>query len=340
MNEPEEQKPSSSGNDLEPVSKDHGSWDMVLTRAAEDVPARPAAEARPFAASPAVRWVKLLFPLLVVGLFVSLKVYEYVSERPGSYHRSAPEAAPESLTGVSPEQAESVSMDRKTKEFVAKLEAMQSRDNWAGILGATGAAEAEPFREHPVVQALTYIARTRTGERELALESDLKEMETLLAQADRYPELLREVRLARVEQILSRATSLEVLSRNTDEIIRLLEGTADYAREADVRIRSARTFEYFGDQLLEQGDGYISNDVLKIREARVYFQTALRLITKPDEWAALGPISPRAKAEIDRLVEKIRQCNRMIHGIPAPFSGNDSSTWSGKKGDPVHYQAR
>ena len=315
------------------------SWDELL-RLAETDPAAPATEdLRP--ERPAVRrfrlWFKAGFPLLVLVLFGGFKAYESFNWRAWRSDFPVIADAPESLSGVEPTQPQVKRLDERTRSFIASLETLAGQKRWRDLRNAIDDHPSEKIRDHPVVEGLALIARSRSGERSLALERAMMDLEPLLRSfGNRYSDLLHELQLCRVEQILSRSKSPEILARNTDEIFRLLGKEVKTQRDVKVRVDAARVFEEQGDRLMQAAEGLIKVDTYRLREARVYYQTGLRFVVERGRWLERTPVSPRAQPELERLVEKLRIANRKIHGPGWLAPSRDASTWTGRKGDPVH----
>jgi hypothetical protein len=312
-------------------------WETVLVESSVDnlmVPLPPTGYGK---SDQARDWFKVLFPLIVVLAFLGWKTVDSLNLSTKSKNDfRVIDSTPTSLTGVAPQEDGRLRLDRESKAVVAKLEALASANQW-GQLREEIANQPEVMQQHPVIQAMDVLARARKGERSVELEVQVRDMEALLRPEERrYPELLQELRLARVELILARARSIEVLSRNTDLIFSLLGTETDSLHDVRVHMNVSRVFETQADKLVKEGDGVFKNDPYLLQEARVYYQTALRPLVTAQGWETLEPISASAKPNINRIAEKLKNCNRMVHGPSIPFSENDSTTWSGKKDGKVH----
>ncbi len=287
-------------------------------------------------AHPAIIWLKAGTPIFILLLFFFLK-YQPSGKAIDYWGSLKGRTDPESLSGVEPEIESPERLDKATTDFLAKLEGLRLQNKWSEIIAAIEQQPDEKIKNHPVVQALDAIAKNRQGLRNTQLEIKLRDMESrFAASSNDYPDLLHELRLARVEQILSRSQTPEILFYNLDEIYRLLGPSAETNRDVVIRLRASQVLENQGDNLVAKADGYLKNDTVLLTEARQYYQSALRFLVVKDAWPNLEPLSPQSKTRIERLLEKMRQANRMLHGVALPMSGNDSSTWSGKKGSPVH----
>jgi hypothetical protein len=228
-------------------------------------------------------------------------------------------------------------VDRQLREFIGKLEALAVRDEWSALVAAIERQPDPRFQKHPVVRALLGVAQSALGKRSHALEMELARLDEQLAgESSDYAPLVDAVRIARVQQILLRAGTAGVLEMNVDLFHTLLGTVAETPNEVRVRQRLAGQFETNADKLMEEAAGLIRSDAVLVREARVGYQNALRWIVLSSEWERLTPITPGAAADIERLIEKLRQANRVLHGPQLPFTSNDSSTWTGKQGDPIH----
>jgi hypothetical protein len=281
----------------------------------------------------------MAFPVVVIILYAFYKLLG--AELPS--FRTAPEpggpAGPASLTGVAPatEEFRRVARDRELREFVAQLEAIANRQEWRALIQRIERQPDEKIRTHPVVRAMELLARTRTGERSVALEQELATIDDLLrGGGSDHAALQEEIRTARVDQMISRMNSWEILRRNTDLFLRLLGPDAGSPYEVQVRQKVALRYEALGDELAARSRGYVSTDVITLREARAVYQAGLRFLVHQRNWQSLEPISAGTSLEIERLVEKIRKANRTLHGPSIPFTSSDWETWTGRRGDPIH----
>lgn len=332
MNENERpNQEESNGGAMVPPDEAGLSWETALVRAESAREERPAANGR--RAGRAVVWLKLLFPVIILAGYVGLKAWESLDGPSGGAYFSGLRKEPESLTGVAPDREEKISLSAEEKAFIARLETMVAEKRWKDVASTVASEEGEPFRDNLLVQALAVYARSRSGERNVSLEIEIKNaLARLEPMRGRYPEIYHKLELARVDQTLSRSGTPEILSMNTDAIFQWLGKEAKTLHEVDTRINAARTFEGVGDKLAEQAKGYLRDDLLKLREAREYYRTGLRLLVTEKGWKTLEPLSPRTRPDIARIEEKIRAANRKIHGPALPFTENDPETWSGKKG--------
>ncbi|MCC6547856.1 hypothetical protein IT570_11890 [Candidatus Sumerlaeota bacterium] len=316
----------------EVLTRREDAWEDVLVRASrrtdEDSPASSPRS------NDAWRWVKAALPLAVVLVYVVVKSYGGWTQRSGSWPETVRQA--KSLTGVKPAAGEAPTMDRPTRAFVAEMEKLLNENNLVQVKKQISGAD-NAIKGNPIVQAIYVVARTRQGELNTTVERQLMGLEAQLAVAEGdFPNLLQEVRVARADQILNRSSDGDTLSRNTDTILNLLGPVPKTNYALDVRLRAARRFEQVGDGIVTEGEGVFRTDILKVREARAYYQTGLRFIVADNAWLQLKPITPRASPDVERIVERIRDANRKINGVSLPFTESDSTTWTGKKGDPVH----
>jgi len=313
-------------------------WEIVLEKAAS----APPPQLPPPPPNPWPRRFKIAFPVLVLVAYGLYKLMGSSLPSFGSRDGGLGPDEPESLTGVAPagEDFERVSRNRELKELVSGLEAAASRGEWRNVVAMIDRQTVPALRNHPVVRGMRALAQTRSGERGLAIEVELKELDAILRTAGSdHAVLLEELRAARVDQAIPRLGDWEVLRRNTDEFFLLLGSEADTPYEVTVRLKLARLYESVAEKMAEEAQGYINSDTLALREARTIYQTGLRFLVRRDQWSTLGPISSGTRPDVERLVERIRLLNQSIHGPSIPFTGNDSGTWSGKKGDPIHKAA-
>ncbi len=310
------------------------SWEQLLSRASAQVQAEGEPPRTP--PSPVVPWLKASVPLLVVLLYLAFKFGGDWKIGGGSRWPGMP-MQPASLTGVEPTRDEPLRLDKATREFVAELEPLVGERNYRAITRRIGSTTDAKITAHPVVRAFDAIARTHLGEKNLDLERRLAQLDSTLTPAEGdYPDLLRELRAARADQMLSRSASPDVLARNTDLVLQLLGPDSKTPYDVQVRLQASSLYEALGDKVVAEGRGIIRTDALKMREARVYYQTGLRFIVSSREWLQRTPVSPRAAPDVERITQKIRDTNSLINGISLPFTDGDSTTWSGKKDTPVH----
>lgn len=316
--------------------EDVENWDSVLLPATRPETIRTPPPQRPGGFQATAIWLKLLFPLLIVAGYVLFKVSSW--ERPLQRETALTvRDSPNTLTGVRPAQEETLVLDRATREVVAKLEAFRNRNEWRQAKELVEAETREEVRKHPVVQGFHLLARTRLGERSRTIEDELVNVEgRLRPEIRRYGDLIHGLRLARIDQILSRTRNPIVLQQYTDLFTMLLERTPRDHYDVSIRLKLAERYERAADDLAKEAKGIFRTDVVKTRQARSYYQIALRWIVAPDGWLDLVAISPAARPEVERLVEKIRQTNRTIHGVSLPLTESDSNTWVGRRGTPIH----
>jgi hypothetical protein len=332
--QPEPQPPPAS-EDSAPLARIDGltDWSAVLRDP-------PPAAAQPAAVPPAgpgtlAVWLKLAFPAVILLGYLLYKIFTADPSARTHTAGTLPDVA-SSISGVKPAQDDSLTLDRPTREAVARLEAHRNRADWDAILSEVSRL-APPIAEHPVVQSLAAVARTRRGERNVELEAQLTRLEARLRPAaDRYKDLIHHLRIARLAQIAARATTEEVLLRNTDTIAQLLAAAPLDPFDIKIRQEIAGRYEAIGDAQVAEARGYLKKNLILLRSARTHYQTALRWLVSPSRWLELTAVSPAARPDVERLTEKIRSTNRAIHGIALPFSGVDNSTWSGRPNTPIH----
>ena len=342
------QRERESGPAEEPESRSRASevqsWDEILVTREDSnlpAPAGPADDAGERRRARRAIWFKAALPFLVLALYGGFKYFDVMSERLPAGFGTVAQREPRSLSGIAPLPFADTRLSRDQRDFVAQLEALYGRGDWAEVIERVDAHPSPETRSHPVVRGLVAVSEARLGVRSVGLEERLGRLEGELEPAARqHPELLHELRVARAEQLLFRASDLNSLQRNTDLILRLLGPESRTPYDVEVRVAGARLYEQFGDALVEEGTGWagglVGTDTLKIRTGRSAYQAALRLVVPPGDWYRLEAISPRARPVVERLVEKIRQANRAIHGPSLPLTGSDSNTWDGRRGSPVH----
>lgn len=335
-NQPERTAPEQPGDSLARVHGADSSEAVLVPSEPEEGEAAGAlpAKRRDFAAARV--WLKLLFPVLILAGYL---IFKLLSMEPSTERQTALAVRdnPSSLTGVAPAQDETLLLDWETRELVAQLEAHRNRNEWRQVSDLVEATRDPQLRRHPVVRAFDALARTRLGERSAALEEELVNLESRLRpEARRYGDLIHGLRVARIDQLLSRIRNPTVLQYHTDLFTLLLEREPKDPYDVSIRLKLAERYEEVGDQMSLGARGMIRVDVVRMRQARSHYQIALRWIVSPRGWLDLVAISPAARPDVERIVEKIRQCNRAIHGYSVPFTDNDSTTWTGRRGAPVH----
>ncbi len=332
-----ERESSDEMNQLAPAaSSEVESWEDVLARAERFREGTPGEGSyRPPQASRAALILKASLPFLVIALYFLFKF----GAIPGGGYRSPGmlPPPPDSLSGLADDETAVERLTDRQKSLINRLESMRRANRWPDIISTANSEANKSIASHPVIQALVLIARTKNGERSIELENDMIGTEAeLTPSAKEYVDLLFELRLARVRLMLARISSPDLLIHNIETFRQLLGEEPRNTDDLMVRIRLAQRFEDAGDLLMEQGDGYLSDDLVLIRQGRSFYQMGLRWIIRSGRWYQLEPISQAAVPEIERLVQKMRVANREIHGPSLPLTDNDSTTWSGKRGDPVH----
>jgi hypothetical protein len=326
------------GEEKLPATTNPPTWEIVLEKAADESQ-NPSVAPTTAATTNWSRLAKMAFPALVLVIYGLYKLWG--AGLPSFAREGDPggPSNPTSLTGVAPatEEFQRVARDKQLREFVAKLEAAASRQEWRTMTTLVSEQTDPKVRDHPVVKALVALARTRSGERSMALEAELIDLDVVLRGAGtQYAVLSEEVRVARIDQAISRNADWDILRRNTDLFLQLLGPAAETPYEVQVRQKLARLYEAVADEIDKNARGIINNDAIALREARSAHQAGLRVLVEARGWASLKPISAGTSPDIERLVEKIRILNRAIHGPSLPFTSGDSSTWTGTKGDPFH----
>lgn len=312
--------------------------EQEITKPAEDAAAPLAvAESRALAhvdSRPPTRpieWAKLLFPVIVILLYIIGRMVSGVGSGPKSV-QGVDEA--KTLSGVSA-NAPSLKLTREAKAFLAEMETLVATDSWGEIAKRTANAP-EAIRDHPVVRGFALLAKYRTQKGDVFLEREMTRVAALLDAKGDFAALREQLDVAQARLILDRATSLDLLLKNAETIQRLMEGTRPRPTVLDARVRIAQRYEKFADVRFEESKRVMGNDTAGLREARALHQTALRWIVLPEGWRTLTPYSESMRPHVARVVGKIQVANQAINSIALPFTDRDSSTWTGKKGDPIH----
>ncbi len=310
------------------------SWEVVLRRAEEasspppeqstDAPARPNRAAWH-------AWGRAAVPLAIILLYGIYKIATHEPAQP-----DAPEIANvASLSGVK-QDTEKIRMDKAAREFIARLETLKASENWKQIRTEIDNTAPE-IREHPVVQAFDVIALIESGQRNGALLARIQTLRPKFADDRTQRGMLDYLNLMEAELLLNASRSPDMLTRNMDDFRQLIGGQEKLTpRLLDFRVRLADRFEQMGDQEIKDA-GNFRADQVKMLNGRSLYQQGLRWVTTRDGWLKAQPIDPgRAASTSQRLLLKIRDANQIIHGPVLPFGDKENTTWTGKRGDPVH----
>lgn len=287
-------------------------------------------EARP--ATRPIEWAKLLFPVIVILLYIIGRMVSGIANGPKST-QGVDEA--KTLSGVSA-NSPSLKLTKEAKAFLAEMETLAAADSWGEIAKRTANAP-ETIRDHPVVRGFALLAKYRTEKGSVFLEREIAQTSALLDAKGDFAALREQLDVAQARLILERATTLDLLMRNAESIQRLMEGTRPRPTVIEARVRIAQRYEQFADARFEESKRMVrGNDTAGLREARALHQTALRWLVLPEGWRTLTPYSESMRAHVARVVGKIQVANEAINSIALPFTDRDSKTWTGKKGDPIH----
>ena len=245
-------------------------------------------------------------------------------------------ARPETLTRRG-EVREFAATSAKVRAFLNDLETAAAVDNWRRVWTLVQTMRDGEIAVHPAVRAFALVAETREGGREFDHEREMLTIEAQLSAASGdYGALLEYLRAARAQHVMRRLVSEELVLRNLDELVRLLDAEEPSAYTAAVRMEVSQLLESFGDRAWKAGRGVLRNDALRLQAARAHYRDSLKFLVKRSAWPDLAPIGPAAESRVPLLVEKIRQANLALHGFSLPFTGRDSATWSGLNGGRVH----
>lgn len=313
-------------------------WERLLEAAggtgAPTPPSKSPAARGPISdpAAVALPWIRALVPLLLVMVYVGYKIAQTPPPEP---RRPDIEVA-RSLTNVS-RKTGTHRMDRETAALVDALNLRVQGRNWAGILNAVADAKPE-IREHPGVKAYEAIARVETGESSPDLIALLIVLEREFeGDADRK-DLVEYLRLARgIAMFRTEGNTANSLMRMTTEIRPMLASLAVTPRVVEFRIMLAERFERFARDEEAAGTGTFTNDELHLAAARQLYQQGLRWVVTREGWLKAQPIAPGKPSVVaERLLLSIRKVNAKLNGWAVPMTESDSSTWTGRRGDPVH----
>lgn len=278
-----------------------------------------------------IEWAKLLFPVIVILLYIIGRMVSGFASGPQS---SQGEDEARTLSGVSA-NSPSLKLTREAKAFLAEMETLVATDAWGEIAKRTAAAP-ETIRDHPVVRGFALLAKYRTQKGDVFLEREMNQIASLLDANGDFAALREQLDVAQARLILDRTTTLDLLLKNAESLQRLMEGTRPRPTVLDARVRIAQRYEQFADKRFDESKRVMGNDTAGLSEARALYQTALRWLVLPEGWRTLTPHSESMRPHVARVVGKIQVANQAINSIALPFTDRDSSTWTGKKGDPIH----
>lgn len=283
-------------------------------------------------AAVALPWIRALLPVLLLVVYVGYKV----THGPPAEPRRPDVELVRSLTGVEHKPGRH-RMDTETRTLVVALEARVDGRNWSGIMNAVATAPPE-VREHPVVQAFDAIARVESGEGGPDLMALLIALERELAGDEDLAPQVEYLRLARlISMFRTQGTTPDGLLRLTSEMRPSLSVMRTTPRVVEFRLMLAERFERFGQDEEAAAAGTFTNDTLRLATARQLYQQGLRWIVTREGWLKATPIAPGKPAVVvERLLMRIEKLNRQINGWSVPMTESDSSTWTGKRGDPIH----
>lgn len=329
---PETDRPNELPQPAPPPSEE-GKWELVLERAAPGDAASPAA-APARAAHPWFLWAKALTPLVVVSFYILYKLLS--GDGTPAAGARAPERAPEvrSLSGVKGAAPE-LAMDRPLRDFVARLESLAQADRWESVRSEIEKAP-ESHRAHTVVRALGAVARVRTGEKSAELERTVIELQAPLSTDDDFDALREQLMIAQARLITERCTTPELLLMNAETLHRLLDRLPPRPTTVDARLRVSQRFEQFGTARMKEASAVMSRNEAGMREARAFYQTALRWLVARDGWATLQPFAESFRPHIERNLGHLRSANAALNPPDLFSAERDRNTWTGKRGDPIH----
>jgi hypothetical protein len=327
--------PDPSGEDDAPLAErvGPGDWEIVLAEAAPPPPPVPSA---PTPTRNWALWLRAALPVLVLVVYGVYKFTDRDRNPPGASER---DAVPASLTGVQPDR-EKVTLDRQTRDFVAGLETLRLADDWRGVRDAIAAADPPALRENAVVLALDTVARVRLGETSGTLLGTIDSLKPVFRSDKERRGLYEALLLAEARLFLDATRSPEACAKYADDFRdALLAQSTNSADVVDLRVRLAERYESVAGKLVEDA-GRIRVDRVKLAEARSLYQNALRWVTTQDGWLQLQPVSAGKPAIVaGRLRLELQTANKRYHGRSMPFGDSDSTTWTGRKGDPIHDHA-
>lgn len=311
-------------------------WDRLLEAAGGASPpkAQEAPAAAPFVdpAAMALPWIRALVPLVLVVVYVGYKI----THAPPPEPRRPDIEVVRSLAGVSVKPV-NTRMNSETQALVTALQTRVEGRNWSGIMNAVAIASPDA-REHPVVQAYDAVARVETGEGGADLVALVRVLEQQLAGDEEREPLVNYLRLAQlIVAFREQGNSADSLLRLTGEKRPVLAALPTTARVVEFRLMLAERFERFGQAEEAEAAGTFTNDEVKLSTARQLYQQGLRWVVAREGWLSATPIAPgKPGVVVERLLLRLRTVNAKINGWSVPMTQSDSSTWTGRAGDPIH----
>ncbi len=330
--QPEPELIESESEDAVPDVRSDTSWDAVMERVPDSTEKNVASRGATSLIPPAWRpWIRAAVPLLIVLVYVGFKIVGGDRERGDNTPEVAESVA---LSGVKP-PSEDLSLDRRTEEFVSKLEALQMSGNWDRVQRETRNAD-EFLKVHPTVKAFDVVSRVLTGGH--ATLDEIRALRQTLSRDRKQRALVDYLKLAEAELRFRASVSTDMALRNLDEFRELIGTQETMTRDVlAFRVKLAERFERLADNEAEGAGATFRTDRARLSTARNLYQQALKWVTTPEGWQRVIPVSEgKASVLTDRLVLKLHETNERFHGPVMPFTDRDNSTWTGQKNDPVH----
>ncbi|MGF1572529.1 MAG: hypothetical protein ACFCU1_05600 [Sumerlaeia bacterium] len=333
---PQKEPAQTSNSNEQLVVHDEAEWELLLT----DPPAAPPQELPP-AELPIpprdkmISWLKALIPLLViVAYFMYKAITGGTDARP-----SADFDERRDLVNVKLPDSKEPDLQRQEKkaleELIRELNfAYQARD-WKSVQSRIANA-SERLQKEEIIRAFELLTRIQLGERSGKMNQEIAILRPYIARSSEK-RLVAALDVAEAKIILHYTRNPDDFLRHSPRLRLLIGNQPTMTQEVlQLRIQLAQVFEGFGDLEADKA-GIITQDQVRLSSARKFYQHALRWVTSNKDWLALAPIDDGLAAQISSRVQvKLRRSNERFHGPSLPFTGKDSSTWSGKKADPLH----
>jgi hypothetical protein len=311
-----------------------GEWEVLLTNPPAP-PTAPFPEATPQAPSASwIPWVKALLPFAILLVYLG---YKWSTSAPST--DAAAFDPRRDLVDAELPTPSTPSLNREERRALEKLInelnfAFQSRD-WATLRAKSTAAPLRVQADH-VVHAINLLADVAQGIRRGSMVRDIAQLRPYLVERGES-RLVSALDIAEARLIVHYSRRAEDLMRQLPRL-RVLLGDQPAVNQESLllRVELARRFEAFADEEADAA-GLLTADQVHLSNARTYYQQALRWLTTREGWLALQPIDSGVAAQLSQQVQvKLRRANQRFHGPSIPFTGYDSSTWSGINGEPLH----
>lgn len=317
------------------VVDQEGEWEVLLA----DPPVQPPLEIPPPQAlippSDSIKsWVKIIFPIAVILVYLIYKMVSGGSDRESSVEFDERRDLVDVKLPPSSEEELKRQERKALEDLVSQLNfAFQARD-YSAVQEKISAAP-ERLQKTEIVRTFGLLSRVQAGAREPSMNKEIAELRPYLTK-EKDKRLLAALDLAEAKIILHHS-SPEYILRHTPRLRALIGNAPTLTQDVlQIRIQLALKFEEIADKEADEA-GFISQDQVRLANARTYYQQALRWVTTKEGWLKLTPLDDGLSGQIsNRIQVKLRRANERFHGPSLPFTNRDRTTWSGLSGEPLH----